>query len=692
MKETSHNKANGEKGFKGMSNVNIKRLVENIRSGTNIYTPLIELVVNGIQAIEEREAIEERGLEKGLIEIAVLRNGQGDMIERVEEVNGFIVKDNGIGFTKRNRDSFDTLYTEQKIEDGGKGFGRFTCLKYFNLVRVLSTFIEGGNYQERSFKMGSDKDIIIEEKIGVSQERETGTRIEISGIKSIKMPEKGLEPISRVVVERLLPYFVDKERACPQVVIYDARDPSQTVLLNDYLGKRDSQIVEMKTEEGGFSFGSNEEEKVFEVRVFKFYAPRGGNKSKVSLVAHRREVSGNPLKTYIPEFEEEFYEPGLNQELSSGRNFLIKAYVFGDYLNDNVCLERGQFQFETDIDLLKGISQEAIEQRAAEIARSVVGKEIAERKHRKKARIEEYVANNAPWHSGIASEADLSALPMKPSNQEIEIHLQKSKFEKEIKTRAQVAALLSSDNPNELGENIARLMESISETSKNDLIHYISMRKCVLDLFSKSLEIGADGKHQSEGEVHDIIMRRKKDSDQLDYDDHNLWILDERLNFSTYVSSDKPIEKFNGDRTDITIYNRRVAFRGENEASNPITIFEFKKPQRDDFVDRASKEDPVQQIVRYVNQIREGKFKTPKGRDIYVNQTTPFYGYVVCDLTTKVRKWLEFEKEFTPMPDGLGWFRWFGNNSLYMEVVGWTKLLRDAEMRNKIFFNKLGIN
>lgn len=188
------------------------------------------------------------------------------------------------------------------------------------------------------------------------------------------------------------------------------------------------------------------------------------------------------------------------------------------------------------------------------------------------------------------------------------------------------------------------------------------------------------------------FVRRKKDSEDLDYDAHNLWMLDERLNFSSYVSSDKPLNRTNGDRTDITIYNRRVAFRGENEASNPITIFELKKPQRDNFADPSSKEDPIHQIVRYVNQIRDGKFKTPAGRDIIVNGTTPFYGYVVCDLTAKVRKWLEFEKDFTPMPDGLGWFRWFGNNSLYMEVLSWTKILRDAEMRNKIFFNKLGID
>jgi hypothetical protein len=668
-----------------MSNVNVKRLVENIRSGTNIYTPLVELVVNAVQAIDAK------GVENGSVEIEVLRNGQADVFDRLEDVDGFVVKDNGIGFTKSNRDAFDTLYTEQKIADGGKGFGRFTCLKYFDRVKVSSTFAEGGAFHARSFRMGLDKDIIVDEKESPSQSQATGAIVEISGIKSVRFPDKKLETISRVVVERLLPYFVDKERPCPRVVIWDAKNPSNKVSLNDYLDKKNSQIVEMKVDEGTFSLLAIKDERIFQARVFKFFAPRTA-KSKVSLVAHRREVTDNPLQTYIPEFAEEFFEPGPDQDLAKGRNFVIKVYVFGDYLNDHVSLERGEFRFQTDADLLNGISQNDIEQRAAEIAQSAVGAEIAERKKRKEVRITEYVTNDAPWHRVLAKEVDFSVLPMRPSNQDIELHLQKRKYEKEITTRTQVAALLNSENPEELGEKISHLMENISETSKNDLIHYVSMRKCVLDLFSKSLEIGADGKHKAEGDVHDIIMRRKKDSDDLDYDAHNLWILDERLNFSSYVSSDKPIGKSNGDRTDIAIYNRRVAFRGENEASHPITIFEFKKPQRDDFANQSSPDDPIRQIVRYVNQIREGKFKTPAGRDILVNNTTPFYGYVVCDLTAKVKKWLEFEKEFTSMPDGLGWFRWFGNNSLYMEVISWTKLLRDAEMRNKIFFNKLGID
>ena len=668
-----------------MSNVNVKRLVENIRSGTNVYTPLVELVVNAIQAIDAK------GIQDGFVEIEVLRSPQADMNDdHLEDVDGFIVKDNGIGFTKANRDAFDTLYTEQKIADGGKGFGRFTCLKYFDRMKVSSTFAEGDTFRDRSFRMGLDKDIIIDETEGPTQAKATGAIVEISGIKSIKFPDKKLETISRVVVERLLPYFVDKERRCPRVVIREAQNPSDAVSLNDYLGQENSQIVEMKVDQGAFSLSASEDEKSFQVRVFKLFAPRT-EKSKVSLVAHRREVTDNPLQTYIPEFAEEFFEPVPDQDLTKGRNFVIKAYVFGDYLNDNVSLERGEFRFQVETDLLNGISQNDIEQKAAEIAQSALGTEIADRKKRKQVRIDEYVTNDAPWHRILAKEVDFSTLPMRPTNQDIELHLQKKKYEKEITTRTQVTALLNSENPDELGEKISQLIESISDNSKNDLIHYVSMRKCVLDLFSKSLEIGADGKHKSEGEVHDIIMPRKKDSEELNYNAHNLWILDERLNFTSYVSSDKPLQSL-GDRTDITAYNRRMAYRGDNETSNPITIFEFKKPQRDDFADPSSKEDPIQQIIRYVNQIRDGKFKTPANRDILVNDTTPFYGYVVCDLTKKVKDWLLKDKNFTRMPDGLGWFNWFGNISLYMEVISWTKLLRDAEMRNKIFFKHLGID
>lgn len=667
-----------------MSKVNIRRLVDNIRSGTNIYTPLIELTVNAMQSIDQAKRTD------GLIEIHILRTGSEDMMDRLQDVDGFIVSDNGIGFTQQNRDSFDKVYTEQKLCEGGKGFGRFTCLKYFELVKINSVFAEGQEYKERTFKMGLDEDIIIDEYVNDITTTDTGSKIEISGIRSVKFPDKGIDIISRVIVERLLPYFVDADKPCPKIAIREASASGSPTILNDYLGKSNSQIVEIILVNGVFSLDAHGAQHNFQVRVFKFYSPKT-ERSKVSLVAHRREVTSVALQDYIPEFSEEFMEIDPSGDVSKGRNFVIKAYVFGDYLNNNVSLERGEFRFQADSDLLNGISKSQIEKIAAEIAETAVGSDIADRKQRKAAKITDYISSQAPWHMKLGAEVDFSTLPMRPSNQEIEIHLQRKKFEKEVTTRAQVEAILNTESTTELDGKITQVIESISDTSKNDLIHYVSMRKCALDIFGKFLEIDESGKYKSEGNVHDLIMPRKKDSDELDYSAHNLWILDERLNFSEFISSEKPINGKNGDRTDITIFNKKIAFRGENELSNPITIFEFKKPQRHDFANPSSNEDPIAQIVRYVNQIRDGEYKTPKGRDILVNENTPFYGYVVCDIPKKISDWLLREKNFTPMPDGLGWFNWYDKINLYIEVLSWTKLLRDAEMRNKIFFSKLGI-
>ena len=43
------------------------------------------------------------------------------------------------------------------------------------------------------------------------------------------------------------------------------------------------------------------------------------------------------------------------------------------------------------------------------------------------------------------------------------------------------------------------------------------------------------------------------------------------------------------------------------------------------------------------------------------------------------------------MPDKQGSFSWNGNVNLYIEVLSWEKVLKDAQMRNKVFVHKLGI-
>ncbi len=341
--------------------------------------------------------------------------------------------------------------------------------------------------------------------------------------------------------------------------------------------------------------------------------------------------------------------------------------------------------------MLFGIGRTQIEKEAALIATDAVGSDVTVRQEKKKERVQSYVDEAAPWHKDLIRDIDLSDMPYKPTSEEIEAHLQREKFAQERAIKKDVVELLSDTGLENFQEKVNEIIARISDSGKNDLIHYIATRKEILHIFGRSLEKDESGVYSSEGAVHDIIFPRKGDTEKTPFSRHHLWILDERLNFTKYVCSDVPLDGGNTERPDLLVYNRRVLFRGDNQESNPITIFEFKKPQRDDFVNPSSPEDPVQQIVRYVNDIKDGKYKTPQGREMLVAENTPFYGFVVCDLTTKVKTWLEREKDFKPMPDRLGYFQWLGNINLYVEVISWDKVLKDAKMRSEIFFQKLGI-
>ena len=210
-----------------MSNINILRAVENIRSGTTVYTPLVEIIVNAIQAIEDK------GNEAGQIDVVVDRSSQEDLEKKVPPVESFLIKDNGIGFTDENRDSFDTLYSDYKLSQGGKGFGRFICLKYFEDLEIESIYQDGKKFKSRRFRMGKGNDIIVDEERVDSEETETRTSIKLARVKDQRFTDKKLPTIARVLAERLLPYFIDQDYNCPSISISES-DGSGRIVLNDF--------------------------------------------------------------------------------------------------------------------------------------------------------------------------------------------------------------------------------------------------------------------------------------------------------------------------------------------------------------------------------------------------------------------------------------------------------------------------
>ncbi|AXI83441.1 hypothetical protein FUT69_08490 [Xylella taiwanensis] len=75
------------------------------------------------------------------------------------EIVGFDIENNGIGFNDAHRESFDTLDTDLKITEGGKGFGRFTSPKYFDDLHVKSIYLDSDGFKSRSFSMGKEHEI-----------------------------------------------------------------------------------------------------------------------------------------------------------------------------------------------------------------------------------------------------------------------------------------------------------------------------------------------------------------------------------------------------------------------------------------------------------------------------------------------------------------------------------------------------
>ena len=120
------------------------------------------------------------------------------------------------------------------------------------------------------------------------------------------------------------------------------------------------------------------------------------------------------------------------------------------------------------------------------------------------------------------------------------VALQKRKVKAESELKKDVKAILNSDNQDEL-KKTSDILGRISDSNKNDLAHYISIRRSVLDIFKKSLDVNVEGDFSSEAVVHDIIFPRKGDSLKTAFQEHNLWLIDERLNFTEYLTSDLPL-------------------------------------------------------------------------------------------------------------------------------------------------------
>lgn len=661
-----------------MSRINIQGIIDNIRSKSNVYTPVVEAIVNSIQSIISTD------IPNGKIEIVLFRHQTLEFENSIPDIKSITIRDNGKGFNQANRDSFDTFYSELKKTIGGKGFGRFMFVKYFDKVSVESIFKENESlFKLRQFRFGKKYEIIVDEIIEDTNAKDTYTLLKLENLKESHSFDKQIETISKRLLEKLLIFFVNDSFNCPTIIVKEA-DGSGQIILNDYLtGKNEIQMFK----EFDFKLKDNSSNELtsFKGKIFKIYYP-GHQKSKISLTGHNREVTETNLHKYIPEFEDDFYDE--DKSTGARKNYIIKTYILSDYLDSNVSMEREVFDFGKEKgDIYYPFSQVDIEKEAAEKTREFFDNDVSTRAEVKKNKIRNYVNTQAPWHKPFLKELDISQIGYNSKDNDIEIALQTIKFSKEQDTRAKIQELLDSTEPND--EEMNEAISQISEIGKSDLAHYVFNRKCVLDAIKNLLKRREDGQGNLEEDIHNLIYPMRKNSEQIGYEDHNLWLLDERLVFSEFVASDQKISAKKGalGEPDLIVFDQKKSFRnGDNEFSNPLTIFEFKRPKRKNY---RESDDPILQIGKYLKEIRKGKFEMPEGLEaIKVNDSTPIFGYVIADITEKIEEFAN-KHQLTQSADKEGFFGFHRGYQMYLEIISFKKLLNDATLRNKIFFKKL---
>jgi hypothetical protein len=178
------------------------------------------------------------------------------------------------------------------------------------------------------------------------------------------------------------------------------------------------------------------------------------------------------------------------------------------------------------------------------------------------------------------------------------------------------------------------------------------------------------------------------------FEKHHLWLLDERLAYHRYLASDKqlrktePLENDSKKELDLIVFDKACAFTDVTMGPfQAITIIEFKRPMRTSYSDG---ENPFEQVLNYIDEIRAGKALTLDSRPIPISEGVHFYCYIVADKTDLLEQYA-YRAELEKTPDGQGFFGYKKHYRAYIEFVSYSKLLDGAKQRNHAFFEKLGL-
>ena len=651
----------------------IERLPKPTRTGEALL-PLFEAMSNAIHSVQDRY--------KG----QVTKYGHIDV--KITKAKGrkplqIIVTDNGVGLDRDNFDAFSTTDTDHKIQIGGKGVGRLLWLDCFPSIQVDSVYSSGEHRRRRSFSftLKNDEQINDYKDIRVSDTTQLGVKITFSGLRDNGYQDKfptRLGHIFRHVTSHFLPTFIGNR--APTIVV-TCEDDSRT-----YPGEIDSYIFR-KEELPRVASADFGELRLVLMECDKVASADLQGKHFVHLIAHDRTVRSQAIDGRL----------GL-RFFGDSNDRVFHACVFGKFLDRNVNQERTAFTFEDAV--IERIVNEVCMPHIAEFLSQPLSRQRSEQ-----GTIVQKIIDSYPSIAfGSIPELQTYVPLGEIKGDAIFGHLSQQRYRRDQKQAEKIRSVLARLKTGKFDASsfTAAIQEAslaLEETERRSLAEYVVRRKAVLDflelLIEKVRTDTSDSSYQREDVLHSFICPMRVNAlgtEPLTVDpaSHDLWVIDERLTFAQYFSSDVSFDEMtkayqSEDRPDLLIFDRVHGLRQSDDASK-VLLVEFKRPGRSKYRDD---ENPQLQVQRYVKRLLSQSERDVRGRPVRLSPDTVFYCFVIADCVGRLDEWTD---SWARTADGRG--RIYQPQAGFrgsIELIEWDSLIKDARDRNKAFFDSAGI-
>lgn len=625
---------------------------------TAILYSVYEAVSNSIHAINDRFG-EENASNRGRVDVDIALDDAGD-------IAAITISDNGVGFTDKNLESFETSDSRFKYTRGGKGVGRFIWIRMFQTIRVDSV-IKGGRSKERvRFRFAPEKaNSIAYKRVTLAPGHDIGTTITLS---KLRREQRGrVRPTSYLkdLALHFFPQFI--AGTLPTITLtYDGEVTSLNDFIADKVDVPETQIVTVDFGEGPVDFEVS--------HLFVDSKISSNLRNSYLLTAHGRLV-GDPVS-----LERKY----ALKELPEGKAYV--AVVRSDFLDERVDQERLGFKMTAS-------QQETVEQIVLSASEEFLAAHIRALRERQRLTVEALVYEHPQLATQFESIDGYVHNQLQPGMDEEQIaqnlFLLLYRDERELKKRIDTLDNLENLDKEARG-NAEEVLREIQNQEKARLAELVVKRHQVLQIANVILKYKDDDQrsYHYERAIHELICPMGEMYRSGDHSKHNLWILDDVLGSYDFFASDKPIRSLADNlesrkEPDLIFFNPLGFWR--SNTTDPVTIVEFKRPG-----DERPSQDPVRQVLRYIEDLRNGKVKDIDGAVVSnIGKDTPFECVIVCDLTPATRSHFESSLAQTPMPDSERYYGYSRPHNATLRVISFSKMLRDAELRNQAFFDQL---